>query len=440
MTENKQSHWRSLWVLPPIIVGIIVLLWSVSNKQPPAKVLRGEPTRTVRVITAQQYDLTPTVQGYGPVQPARVWAAVSQVSGRIVESHPQLRDGEIIVKGSVLVRIDPVDYELALAQAKAELAELAVQEENYKASLSIEKRNLTLSQKKLQRKRKLVQQKTSSQSQLDEAEQAMLAKSMAVQNLKNTLALIPSKRQILQAKAAKAERDLVNTVVHAPFNMRVASMNIEVEQFISKGQTMFEGDAVDRVEIQAQVSLSSLRRLFIGHPDIKVGDITLIKKLSAKTGIRPIVRLDLGAHVAEWEAEFVRFSDDVDPETRTMGVVVAVDKPFAKIKPGYRPPLTKGMFLQVVLHGRSQPQRLVVPRNSVRGGILLVVNEQQRLQRRKVGVLFNQGSLSIIKNGLKPGEQVVVSDLVPAVEGMLLHSQIDSALTTKIQLAVGGGL
>ncbi|MBF0444642.1 MAG: efflux RND transporter periplasmic adaptor subunit [Magnetococcales bacterium] len=438
MNSKKQSHWRVLWVLPPIIVGLMVLLWSVSNKRPPTKVPRGEPTQTVRVITATKLDFTPTAQGYGPVQPAKVWAAVSQVSGRIVESHPQLQDGEFIPQGAVLVRIDPVDYELALAQSNAELAELAVQEENYKASLNIEKRNLILSQNKLQRKRKLVEQNTSSQSQVDEAEQGMLAKSMAVQNLKNTLALIPTKKQVLQAKSDRAKRDLANTVIHAPFNMRVTHMKIEEQQYVTKGQTLFAGDGVDRVEIKAQVSLSSLRRLFIGHPDIKGVDITLAKKLPTMAGIRPVVRLDLGNHIAQWEAEFVRLSDDVDTETRTIGVVVAVEKPFDKIKPGYRPPLTKGMFLQVVLHGRVQPQRLLVPRSAVRGGVLLVVDEQQRLQRRNVDVLFNQGTVSVIGSGLKSGEQVVVSDLVPAVDGMLLLPKVDSDLTDDVQAAAGG--
>ena len=82
----------------------------------------------------------------------------------------------------------------------------------------------------------------------------------------------------------------------------------------------------------------------------------------------PLVRLDLGTTRAEWQAEFVRFSDNVDPQTRTMGVVVAVDRPFEKVRPGLRPPLSKGMFVQVLLRGRTQPERLVVPRAAVRDG------------------------------------------------------------------------
>jgi RND family efflux transporter MFP subunit len=438
MTTESPSRRRMLLILPPIVLGVLVLMWMAGGKQPPSKTERGEPTRTVRVIEVPRLDLVPIAEGYGPVRPDRVWTAVAQVAGRVVAIHPRLRDGEILPEGKELARIDPVDYELALAQAKAELAELEVQEQNARSSLAIEERNLALARRDLERKRKLVQQGTTSESAADEAERVMLSTRTAVQNMQNTLALIPTQRRLLEAKAARAERDLQHTTIRAPFNLRVANLKIEADQFVSMGQTLFEGDAVERVEIQAQVAMSSLRRLFIGRPDFKVDISRLSEQLPELLGFKPLVRLDLGNHVAEWEAEFVRFSDDVDPETRTMGVVVAVDRPFDKIKPGYRPPLSKGMFVQVVLRGRTQPGRVVVPRSAVRGGAVYLADDENRLRRRPVEVLFGQGTLSVIGAGLAPGERVVVSVLVPAVEGMLLEPRVDEVLTAKLKAAAGG--
>jgi hypothetical protein len=146
----------------------------------------------------------------------------------------------------------------------------------------------------------------------------------------------------------------------------------------------------------------------------------------------PVVRLDLGNHVAEWEAEFVRFSDTVDPETRTMGVVVAVDDPFDKVIPGYKPPLSKGMFVNVVLSGKQSMQRVLVPRSAVRANTVYVVDENNRLRRRPVKILFSQDDISVIDEGLEPGERVVVSDLVPAVDGMLLQVQLDEDLNQSL--------
>ena len=126
------------------MVGILVFLWMTVGKQPPARIENTELARMVRIVEAPVIELVPMAEGYGPVRPARVWTAVAQVAGRAIEIHPKLRNGEILPEDELLVRIDPTDYELALSQAQAQLAELDVQEENSRASLAIEERNLKL--------------------------------------------------------------------------------------------------------------------------------------------------------------------------------------------------------------------------------------------------------------------------------------------------------
>jgi RND family efflux transporter MFP subunit len=416
----------------------VVLMLMVEGKQPPAKAELGEPTRTVRVVNVPLVKLVAQAEGYGPVEPARVWAAVSQVAGTVTYIHPKLRNGEIISEGTELVHIDPTNYEIAKAQAQAELNELDMQEKNVSASLEIEKRNLKLAVKELERIRKLAKQGTASQNSADEAERAMLAYRAAVQNQQNTLALVPAQRSLLEARLSLAERDLEHTIIKAPFDMRVANLTIEADQYVPVGQSIFEGDAVDRVEIKAQVAMSSLRRLFIGRQKMDFDFEQLNENIFELVAINSVVQLDMGNHIAEWQAEFVRFSDIVDPETRTMGVVVAVDNPFEKIIPGYKPPLSKGMFARVVLSGKVPMQRLVVPRSSVRAGTVFVVDEHSRLRRRPVKILFSQGGISVIEEGLAEGERIVVSDLVPAVDGMLLQPQLDETLSQSLQTAGEG--
>jgi hypothetical protein len=123
-----------------------------------------------------------------------------------------------------------------------------------------------------------------------------------------------------------------------------------------------------------------------------------------------------------------------------MGVVVAVDKPFEKVKPGVRPPLSKGMFVQVLLRGREQPGRLVVPRAAIRDAQIYRVDAEQRLQRQAVELLFSQGSISVIAEGLDADDEIVVSDLVPAVDGMPLKPQRDKNLEAEVAAAARGEL
>jgi RND family efflux transporter MFP subunit len=438
MNEDRNSRWRALWVLPPLAIGVAVVIFMGSGRQPPAKAEIGEPSQSVRVVEAISVDLVPEAKGYGAVQPGKVWAAVAQVAGRVIDTYPRLRDGEIVPAGTLLFRIDPVDYELKLAQAEAELAELDVQEQNANASLAIDRSNLRLALRETERLSKLSQQGTASQSDVDNAERTMLSARTAVQNTANILALLPTQRRLLEAKVSQAKRDLANTAVKAPFNLRIADLAIEKDQYVGVGQTLFNGDAVERVEIVAQVAISSLRKLFIGR-DEPLPDVTELQdRMRDFTGFQPLVRMDIGNETAEWQADFIRFTDQVDPQTRTLGVVVGVDKPFEKVIPGRRPPLSKGMFVQVVIRGHTQPGRTILPRSAVRAGNVYVVGQDNRLQVRPVSLLFSQGPLSVIDRGIEPGDRIVVSDPIPAVAGMLLTPVPDPTLQAQILAAARG--
>ena len=422
MTQQRPSRMKILWILPPIFIGIAGVMLMQSGKQPPQLADAGEPVRSVRYQTIRPTDFTPVALGYGEVQPAQVWQAVAQVSGRVIETHPRLDNGELIQQGEVLLKIDPVDYELNLVQAQTQLAELEVQQQNTQRSLEIEQRNLALARKEFERLQRLAKAGSVSQSSADTAERTMLTSTAQVQNLKNSLSLIPTQKRLQQARITQAERDLQNTVVSAPFNLKVTGLTIESDQYVSKGQTMFSGDSVDEVEIVAQVPISSLKNLFDGNASIP-GDIQgITSNLTALTGFDPTVRLDMGSgQFATWSARFVRFADAVDSQTRTIGVVVAVDNPLQRTIPGKRPPLQRGMFVEVSIAGRVQPDSIVVPRTALHRGRAYVIDADNRLEIRGVTRKYDQQDLSIISQGLTDGERLVLTDLVPAVQGMLLN-------------------
>ena len=182
--------------------------------------------------------------------------------------------------------------------------------------------------------------------------------------------------------------------------------------------------------------MADLRNLFVGQSNLSTDISTITSNLAELTGFKPVVKMDVGnGLIAEWEAEFVRISDRVDPQTRTMGIVVAVDRPMQKIIAGVRPPLSKGMFVQVVIAGRIQPDSIVLPRSVIRAGKVYIVNAENRLETRAVKRLYNQQQMAVIGEGLLAGEKIVVSDLIPAVDGMLLQSVVDEALQRSLSVA-----
>ncbi|MCG8011733.1 MAG: efflux transporter periplasmic adaptor subunit, partial [Candidatus Thiodiazotropha weberae] len=60
--------------------------------------------------------------------------------------------------------------------------------------------------------------------------------------------------------------------------------------------------------------------------------------------------------------------------------------------------------------------------------------------RQPVEILYNQGDISVIENGIQPGQRVVISDLVPAVSGMLLQTVPDQQMEALLQERARGQL
>ena len=114
-----RSWWRRLLILPPILLGAFVFFSFARDKAAPVQVERAETARPARVIEVAALPVAPRATGFGTVRPDRVWTAIAQVGGTVVETHPDLKRGALLPAGALLVRIDPADYQLAIARMEA---------------------------------------------------------------------------------------------------------------------------------------------------------------------------------------------------------------------------------------------------------------------------------------------------------------------------------
>lgn len=452
-----RSLWRILMILPPILLGLGVLVWQITDREGPQQSPASETARVVRVVEAQATDFLPRALGYGFVEPGRVWEAVAQVEGRIAERHPNLDRGQILEAGAELLRIDPTDYELAVARAearlasvRAQLAELDAEQDNLEASRKIEGRTLALEESEVERQRKLLAKGTVSQSRVDEAERALLRQRQSVQELENQLRLLPSRRADLQAserqteaELAEARVDLERTVIRLPFAARIAQVDVEATQFVRSGDQLVVADSIDAAEVAVQIPLERMRTLV--PPDLDVSGLSAgqLGELARNVGFKAEVRLPQEGFTLPWKARFDRMSDTVDPKTRSLGVIVVVDEPYRSVVPSRRPPLTKNMFVQVELSGRPLRDRIVIPRIALQDGSgddprVYLAGPDDRLVLRRVKPGPEQGDVVVIEAGLAPGERIVVTDLVPAIEGMLLEPRLDEALMQLVAATAAG--
>ncbi len=441
---------KKLLFFPPVILGILVLVFLVGNRKAPVQNPPVENARHIRIIEAHPAEFLPRALGYGTVKPARVWNAVAQVSGQIEYVHPAFKKGAILPENTEIVRISATDYRIAVKQAeanirsaKARLKELGITEQNNKDALEIEEKSLSIKQQELNRKKELLKRGTIAQASLDQEQRDLLNQEKRVLDLKNSLKLLPTQRdvqkeqlEVYETQLETAKLNQKRTSIRLPFAARIAEANIEVTQYVGVGTMLGSADGLKTAEVSAQIPISNLTRLMqpytskeFNSPITRESFETLRKKM----GLYAVVRLNTGVTNVEWKAVVSRTSDTIDPKTRAVGIIISVEDHYQKVIPGKRPPLVKGMFVEVELRTAQLKKQIVVPRSALHDSHLYLVNKENRLEISPVEVMFNQGNLAVISKGLKAGEKVVVSDLSPAIPDMLLKSTTDKELMDRIK-------
>lgn len=439
---------KFLW-LPGLLLGI-ALFWYMSQSKPsPETNQTQERAKPVRVIPAPEVVIIPVAVGNGYVQPERTWKAVAEVGGRIVDFNPDLQQGSFVAKDDLLVSIAPEQSQLALQEIEAEIQKMQAQIEELDQKkidtlrqLEVEKRSMDIHKNELEKKQKLFKDGIISRSALNKEEQNLLDQKNTVENYKGVLNQLPSERRALMAslraiktRSADARITLKKTVIKAPFDGRVADVNIQQGQAATAGQVLVTLDSVGTSEILVQVSRHYMKNL-IPRNLKKPIDIQNLKGLSrgdiqGLLNLKAIVRLEMGDRMAEWEGRFARFGG-TDIKTGSIGVYVAVDNPYQKIQPGKKPPLQKNMYVEVELRGKPRNQTIVIPRSAVHQGEVYIANEENRLEKRKIEIDFQQRNLLSVKSGIRVNERIIISDLVPAINGMLLKPQTDEITLSKI--------
>ena len=442
-----------LITLPLALLGVGFLAYTVTNSPPPERNQPQERAAAVRAIIAKSYLVSPLVTGFGLVHPARTYEAIAQVGGTAEYVNPDLAKGAILPKGAVLLRLSPSDFNLAIAQARANiraaearLAEITVSEANQTAALAIETEALALKTADLERTETLFANGTVSQAARDGARAAHLAQRQKVQSIENSLSLIPTQKQVQteqiavqKASLETATLNLERTELTLPFTARVASVTVEEGQFVRVGQVAAVLDSVDAAEVEAQISVADMRLL------LQSANVALAVLPIDPSGMNDILRgLDLTAKVTrrlgdsslQWHASVDRISDTIDQKSGALGVIVRVDTAYSGVTPGDKPPLTKGMFVEVTLSAPSKPG-MVLPRTALHDGQLMLADSDNRLRLLPITPALVRDDILVVTEGLEPGTRVVVSTPVPLIEGLLLEITEDKALEASLADAAG---
>jgi RND family efflux transporter MFP subunit len=384
------SNITKLFVVIIIIVvalGVSYLL-ATSGKSP-ERSERAYPGPLVDAVTVGLSNHEAQVIGHGTVRARIAVQLVPQVAGRVVETHPGLAAGGYFEAGEPLVVIEPADYELAVQRAQAAVARAEV-------NLQMQEAEAEVAQREWQR--------------LHPGEPPPSPLVVRQPQVDQARAELESSR----ADLATARLNLERTRISLPFRGRVLSENVDIGQFVVAGQAVASVYGTDAMEIQVPLEDSELAWF-----DIPDGN-----GQSRRADVR--VEADYAGADHTWFGRVVRTEGQVEPTTRMVPVVVEVTEPLSDQEQPV--PLVPGMFVKVMIAGRTLEAVAVVPRHAVHEGDKVWVVEQGKLRIRQVVVTHYEDDKAFIGKGLSDGSQVVVSQLDVVTDGMQVRIAEDSGV------------
>ena len=380
--KNKGT-FQLLLVVSILASGIVLFLFLASLKKDPARIEKVAVVPLLNAIEVSSDNLQMVVESTGTVGPKVQVTVIPQVSGRVIECHVDFVNGGFFETDQVLVKIDPVDYELSVQNAEAAVARAQVRLEQEEAEAQIARQEWI---------------------QLNEGQTP-------------TSSLVLRKPQIKQAKselkAASAQLEtaklnLNRTSISMPFNGRISQESVDIGQYIRTGQPIATVYGTDAVEI-----IIPLEDKEMAWFDVPLG---FNNENGSNSGSVAIAKADFAGEEHTWRGRVVRTEGTVDHSSRMVNVVVEVTDPF-KLNNG-RPPLVPGMFTRVKIQGKKLTDVFRVPRYVVHNNDEVWLERDGKLIIQKVDIVRMDIKFAYIGSGLESGDVIITSPLDTVTDKM----------------------
>jgi len=372
MIRRKNHAFRSIQGVSAWIICLVLLILPIACKQkasappPPPAVTVAQP---VRKVVTDYLELTGNTQAIYTLQ------LVARVAGYLEKV--LFQDGQMVKKGQPLFLIQQNTYQDTLRQTEAQIL--------------LQKAQLEYAEKQFIRYSNLLQQKATSQENVDNWR---YQRDSAHANL----------------KAAEAARDLAKlnldyTEVTAPFDGRIDRRLVDPGNLVgASGNTVLaELNQINPIYVYFNISDADLARL-MGEAHWTPGEVRKVE-WPTFAGL-----LNEKGYPHTGQLDFASIS--LTPTTGTLLMRGVFPNPDGKIMPGLyarvRVPVKKGPALLVPQEAIGYDQR---------GSYVLIVNEQNVVQRFSVRTGTIVDHLQVIEEGLTGKEWIVIKGIQKAIPG-----------------------
>jgi membrane fusion protein (multidrug efflux system) len=295
------------------------------------------------------------------------------------------REGQDVKVGDLLYQIEKVQFQAQVDQAKANLASAEAEATN--ADLQY-RRQLELSQRQW-----------TPQATVDQ----------------NKAALDTGRAKVLQTRAAltQAEVNLGYTDIRSPISGRVGRTAYTLGNLVNPASGVL-------------ATIVSQDPIYVLFP-VSVRDLEVIREArhneeGGLTKIEIRIRLSNGRdypHRGMWNLT----DPQADQQTDTLMMRATIANPERQ--------LVDGQFVIAVIRERQEKSRLVVPQAAMQidqsGQYVLVVDDQHKVEQRRVQTGPNQDTEIVVTSGLHEGENVIVDGIQKVRPGQVVQ---ETALPT----------
>ena len=362
--EDRRRSLR-LGIALACLSTLFIFVAGCSSQAPPTF---ERPPAPVSVAGAVAQDVPVYVDGIGKCVAREMVSVEPQVPGRITEIH--FTDGADVKTGDALFTIDPRPYQAQLDSAEANLAQA--------------KAVLDLARIECARDASLVETKAISRSEYD--------------TKKNAVEVAEAQVRQTEAAVETARLNLEYCTIRSPINGRTG------HRLVDPGNVVAANGG----------SLLSIQRLDPIYADFTLteNDLTAVQRNMARGSLRVEVRLP-DEPDAPRGGELTFLDNAVQDGTGTVKLRATIPNGDHRFWPG------RFVKIRLVL-STIQAAVLVpaaAPQVSARGPFVYVVKDDATVEARPVTMGQRQADLVVIDQGLKPGEQVVVSGQIGVTPG-----------------------
>ena len=386
-------------ILLPLIIIALGLAVATYLKRTAPKASRRPPVAMVPLVQVETLTAQPhkvVVEAMGTVVAARQIQLKSKVAGEIIFIHEDFIEGGLLKAGTEILRIDPKDYQLALAQKKRALADAQFEFEVEQGYQAVAKREWELL--------------AGGEQQGDLNADLALRKP----HLERARARIEAAR----AELAQAQLDLERTVVRAPFNAIVLTKQVDIGTRTTANEALALLVDTEQFWVRVAVPLEQLKWIELPSQTDAAGAKARILYRDQYQRPARVTKLlnDLG-EAGQMARLIATVEDPLD---------ITADQPSA-------PALLLGEVVQVEIEGGRVENAIAIPRRALRDqDRVWVMSADGHLEIRPVTIAWRGQQSVLASAGVSGGERLVVSDLATPVAGMQLKLDQDPADATAV--------